>query len=163
MRAARGNDPAALSEESMSRTTLGLFGAARPRPVAQDRLIATSDTAADAYRAERLSGLTPVERALAEPKDPFVGPALAAPARDRTAPGMGIGGEGIREEADAIDIAVGIVPDRIGARRGLRLFDGGVGRRSQSGEGEQRRYHGHGVPPDRPFDTMSCGSAGAMR
>ncbi len=52
----------------MSRTTLGLFGAARPRPVAQDRMIATSDTAADAYRAERLSGLTPVERALAEPK-----------------------------------------------------------------------------------------------
>jgi hypothetical protein len=52
----------------MSRTTLGLFGAARPRPVAQDRLIATSDTAADAYRAERMSGLTPVERALAEPK-----------------------------------------------------------------------------------------------
>ena len=52
----------------MSRTTLGLFSAARPRPVAQDRLIATSDTAADAYRAERLSGLTPVERARAEPK-----------------------------------------------------------------------------------------------
>lgn len=58
----------------MSRTTLGLFGAARPRSAAQNSASATTGSVADTYRAERLSGLTPVERALAEPKS--VGAAL---------------------------------------------------------------------------------------
>lgn len=52
----------------MSRTTLGLFGAARRNEVANDRTITTHVDAADAYRQERLSGLTPVERAVAETK-----------------------------------------------------------------------------------------------
>lgn len=66
----RGDRPGAAVGDAMSRTTLGLFGAARRGEVANDRTIATHVDAVDAYRQERLSGLTPVERAVAETTSP---------------------------------------------------------------------------------------------
>lgn len=50
----------------MSRITLGLFGAARRGDSANDRMPSAQHDPADAYRRERLSGLTPVERAVAD-------------------------------------------------------------------------------------------------
>jgi len=54
----------------MSRITLGLFGAARAGHVANGRKPTATGDLVDPYRAERLAGLTPIERAMADAKAP---------------------------------------------------------------------------------------------